>query len=102
VPVPAQIELSKERLTGKEARKAFNENIVLADPEMDVSRELCEFVDSNKSPLVLTVSYLPTEWKMTWDCGPYSASMDGPVKSVSVSIIYLDRKRAVVLSFLIV
>ncbi|XP_025410616.1 uncharacterized protein LOC112683691 [Sipha flava] len=80
--VYSEIELSKERLTGKEARKAFNENIVLADPEMDVSRELCEFVDSNKSPLVLTVSYLPTEWKMTWDCGPYSASMDGPVKSM--------------------
>jgi hypothetical protein len=86
-PVSAQIELSKERVTEKEARKAFDKNIVLVDPEMDVSSELCEFVYSNESPLVLTVSYLPAEWKMTWDCGPYSASIDGPLKSVSVSII---------------
>jgi hypothetical protein len=55
----AQVELSKERVTGKTVKKAFNQNIVLIDPEMDISSEICEFMDSNKCPLVLTVSYLP-------------------------------------------
>ncbi|XP_025414585.1 uncharacterized protein LOC112686513 [Sipha flava] len=79
--VYSEVELSKERVTGKTARKAFDQNIVLVDPEMDISSEMCEFMDINESPLVLTVSYLPAEWNMILECGLYSASINGSVKS---------------------
>jgi hypothetical protein len=89
-------------VTGKTARKAFDQNIVLVDPEMDISSEMCEFMDINESPLVLTVSYLPAEWNMILECGLYSASINGSVKSVCDSNVYLNRKHATVLCFTII
>jgi hypothetical protein len=46
-------------MTGKAIRKAFDQNIVLVDPEMDILSEMCEFMDINECPLVLTVGHLP-------------------------------------------
>uniref|UniRef100_A0A2S2QES7 Eukaryotic translation initiation factor 4 gamma 3 n=1 Tax=Sipha flava TaxID=143950 RepID=A0A2S2QES7_9HEMI len=79
--VYSEIELCKKRVDGKVARKAFDENIVMVDPEMDIPGELCDYMSSNKLPLVLTISYFPTEWKMIFECGPYCASTDGSVNS---------------------
>jgi hypothetical protein len=92
--VLTQIELCKERVSGKAVRRAFDKNIVLVDPEMDIMSELCDYMISNKFPLVLTVSYLPTEWKMVFECGPYSASANGSVNSVSTLSTYLNGKHA--------
>ncbi|XP_025411237.1 uncharacterized protein LOC112684126 [Sipha flava] len=78
--VYSEVELSKERVTGKAARKAFDQNIVLVDPEMDIPNEICEFMDRNECPLVLTISYLPAEWTMILECEPYSASTNGSIK----------------------
>jgi hypothetical protein len=94
--VLAQIELCKKRVAGKAVRKAFDENIVLVDQQMDIPSELDEYMTSNKLPLVLTVSYLPTEWKIIFECGPYSASTNGSVYSVSVLSTYLNGKHAII------
>jgi hypothetical protein len=87
--------LCKERVAGKATRKAFDENIVLVDPEMDIQSELCDFMKSNKLPFVLKISYFPTEWKMIFECGPYSASTNGSVHSVSVWNTYLIGKHTI-------
>jgi hypothetical protein len=87
-----QNELCKKRVDEKTARKSFDENIVMVDPKMDIPSELCDYMTSNKLPLILTVSYLPTEWKMVFECGPYSASTNGSVNSVSNLSTYLNGK----------
>jgi hypothetical protein len=94
--VLAQIELCKERVAGKPVRKALDENIVLVNPDMDIPSELCDYMKSNKLRLVLTVSYLPTEWKMIFECGPYSASTNGSVNSVSALSTYLNGKHIII------
>ena len=91
-----QIELCKKRADEKDARKAFDEKIVMVDPEMDIPSELCDYMTSNKCPLILTISYFPTEWKMIFECGPYSASTDGSVYSVSVWSTYLNGKHTII------
>jgi hypothetical protein len=68
----------------------------MVDPEMDIPGELCDYMLSNKLPLVLTISYFPTEWKMIFECGPYCASTDGSVNSVSVWNTYITSKRTII------
>lgn len=84
----AQIELCKKRATENCTNKAALGQIVLVDQDIDIPKELCEYVDDSKSPLILNVSYSPTDWEIVYELGPFNASSKGAIKSVRVFSIF--------------
>lgn len=77
----AQTELCKERGAGEVANQTFD-GITVVDPETDVPAELRDSVNGNKWPLMLKISYFPTEWEMTYTIGSNRASAVGSVGTV--------------------